>query len=171
MGVILETERLVLRSWELSDLHAAFALWSHPEVMKFVGTNLPQQNLQQTRSWLEWTIAYEKKNGFCRWAVDEKATDKLIGSCGFVYQDQEREVDLGYYILPEHWGRGYATEIASACIKFGIDGLGLQDIAATADTRHLASKRVLEKLGFEFVKIVPNGDGTFDDVFVLSKKV
>lgn len=166
---MIKTERLVLRSWALSDVEGAFSLWSDPEVMKFVGNGLPSHDRAEALSWVERAIAYEEKNGFCRWAVEDRLTGQLTGSCGFLYQDKDSEVDLGYYILREHWGKGYATEIATACLTYGFEELMLTEIVASVDTRHLRSKRVLEKLGFEFVKTVANGDGTMDDIFVISR--
>ena len=158
MAVILETNRLILRTWTLEDADAAFMLWGDPEVMRFVGSGRPHQNVDETRRWLERTIAYHEKHGFCRWAVVEKASGKLIGSCGFVYQEGDGEIDLGYYFARPFWGRGYATEVAEACLRYGFERLKMNEIVATVDIHHRASQRVLEKIGFIFKEMRRDGD-------------
>ncbi len=170
MTVLIETERLVLRSWTLSDLDGAFNLWSDPDVMRFVGNGLPQNDREEARTWLEQAIAYEEKNGFCRWAVEDRISGQLTGCCGFLYQDKDTEVDLGYYILREHWGKGYATEIAAACLNYGFEDLKFTEIVASVDVRHVRSRRILEKLGFDLVKTIANDDGTVDDIFAISRR-
>ena len=158
MAVILETNRLILRTWTLDDADAAFMLWGDPEVMRFVGSSTPHQNLNETHRWLQWAIAYQEEYGFCRWALVEKATGKIIGSCGFLSLDDGSEIDLGYYLAPPFWGQGYGTEIAEACLRYGFEKLMLREIVATVDHRHSASQRVLEKIGFIFQGRRPSRD-------------
>jgi len=168
MVVILETNRLILRTWTHEDADAAFMLWGNAEVMRFVGSSEPHKNVDATRRWLQWTIAYQEKHGFCRWAVVEMPSENIIGSCGFLFQDDESEIDLGYYLAPPFWGQGYATEAAKACLDYGFEKLKLNEIVATVDVRHLASQRVLEKIGFHF-KEIRKADDMDDKVYLAVK--
>jgi RimJ/RimL family protein N-acetyltransferase len=79
-----------------------------------------------------------------------------------MYPYKDDDVDLGYYFGRAYWGRGFATEIASACLKYGFETLKLKQVSATVDVRHEVSQHLLKKLGFEFVKIIDNDDGTVD---------
>jgi len=167
---MLETDRLVLQTWTLADADAAFRLWGDAEVMRFVGSGKPHENLDETRQWLQRTIAYQEKHGFCRWAVVEKASEKIIGSCGYLYQNGDSEIDLGYYFARPFWGQGYATEIAEACLKYGFEKLKIKEIVATVDVQHLASQRVLEKIGFKVERTRQNDDGTVDKFYVAMKR-
>jgi len=153
----------------LEDTNAVFMLWGDAEVMRFVGSGKPHKNFDESRRWLEWTIAYHDKHEFCRWAVVEKASEKVIGSCGYLYQNCNREIGLGYYFARPFWGQGYATEIAEACLKYGFEKLNIKEIVATVDVQHLASQRVLEKIGFKFEEIRQNDDGTVDKFYVSMK--
>jgi [ribosomal protein S5]-alanine N-acetyltransferase len=160
---IVETDRLQLRSWLTDDVEIVFGLWSDPLVMKFVGQ--PIGSIDDARAWLEWAIAYEKKNRFCRWPVVERASGQIVGSCGLLYQNDGSAVDLGYYFIPSRWGRGYATEISTACVRYAFEVLGVPELIATVDINNHASQRVLDKCGFKFREIVLNEDGTVDRLF------
>lgn len=164
---ILETERLLMRKWSFTDAEAVLDLWSDPLVMKYVGP--PLSNIQGARDLLEWAIAYENKHRFCRWPVVEKASDQVVGSCGLMYQNDERDIDLGYYFIPSRWGRGYATEISTACVRYAFDVLGLPELMATVDINNHASQRVLDKCGFKFREMVSNEDGTIDRLYLATK--
>ena len=144
-------------------------LWGDAEVMRFVGSGKPYGNLDEARRWLEWAIAYQEKHGFCRWAVAEKGGGKVIGSCGYLYRNGGGEIDLGYYFARPYWGRGYATEIAGACLEYGFVDLNIKEIVATVDVRHPASQRVLEKIGFKCKETRRNDDGTVDRLCVAVK--
>lgn len=167
MKYLFETERLAVRSWTLDDAHAAFRLWGDAEVMQYVGDGTPQPDVEASRRNLKWAIDYEAKHRFCRWAVVEKDSGDVIGSCGFMFQNGETDIDLGYYFARPYWDRGYATEVAAACLEYGARTLCLKTISATVDVRHIASQRVLEKLGFTYRKTVENDDGTTDKYYVI----
>jgi RimJ/RimL family protein N-acetyltransferase len=81
MGIILETNRLVLRTWALDDAASAFKIWGDAKVMQFVGK--PFENLKVARRALGSAIATQEKYAFCLWAVVEKSGEAIIGCCGF----------------------------------------------------------------------------------------
>lgn len=148
MAVILETERLRLRTWTLNDAEEGFRIWSDAEVMRYVGTGHPHRSVEETRGWLGRMIAHQEQHGFCYWAVEEKKSGQLIGSCGVTYLKDEQQIDFGYTLAQSFWGRGYATEAAGACLRYAFKNLNLPEIVAGVDSRNVASQRVLEKIGF-----------------------
>jgi RimJ/RimL family protein N-acetyltransferase len=148
MTVILETERLALRAWAHEDAEALFAICRDVQVMRHIGTGAPHQNLDETRRFLAWAVAYQKEHGFCRWAVVEKSSQTIIGSCGFVLIESIGEIELGYLFARKAWGLGFATEAAVACLSYGFEKLKFSQVIALTDPDHSASQHVLEKIGF-----------------------
>jgi RimJ/RimL family protein N-acetyltransferase len=148
MNIILETERLVLREWTLGDAQALFEICCDAEVMLYIGTGKPYKTVDEAEKFLRWAVVYQKENGFCRWAVVEKASGKIVGSCGYAYTHEMPEPELGYLFERAVWGKGFATEAARACLNYGFEKLGFREIIAITDLENTASQRVLEKIGF-----------------------
>lgn len=145
---ILETERLILRAWTLDDAPRLFEICGDAEVMKFLGTGKPYESIEQAEEFLRWATAYQKENGFCRWAVTLKENREIIGSCGFARPHGTEEIELGYLLARKFWGKGFGTEAAAACLSYGFEKLEFREIIALTDLENVASHRVLEKIGF-----------------------
>jgi ribosomal-protein-alanine N-acetyltransferase len=148
MNIILETERLVLREWSLDDAPSLFEICRDAEVMLYIGTGKPYETPAEAEKFLRWAIEYQKENGFCRWAVVEKSSGKIVGSCGFAYPRGVPEPELGYLFGRGVWGKGFATEAARAALNYGFEKSGFREIIAITDLENTASQRVLEKIGF-----------------------
>lgn len=148
MTKILETNRLILRNWTHGDAADLFEICRDDEVMKYVGTGKAYKTLQEAEDFLSWAGSYQKENGFCRWAVVEKSSGEIVGSCGFARPHGTEEIELGYLLARKHWGRGFATEAAGACLHFGFDKLNLREIIALTDLENTVSQQVLEKIRF-----------------------
>ena len=93
---------------------------------------------------------YEKNLG--RWAIHTRATNQFVGWCGLKYLPETGEIDLGYRLLPDAWGKGYATEAARNTLAYGFTKLGLKTITARAHTENMASLHVLQKIGMQYVR-------------------
>ncbi|MBC7910412.1 MAG: GNAT family N-acetyltransferase [Pyrinomonadaceae bacterium] len=148
MMKLIETGRLTLRAWTLDDAEALFEICRDAEVMLHIGTREPYRNLDDARRFLRWAADYQEQHGFSRWAVVEKASQSVIGSCGFARLESTGEIELGYLLARRVWGLGYATEAAGACLRYGFDTLKFTEVIALTDPEHTASQRVLEKIGF-----------------------
>ena len=149
----IETDRLLLRPFELDDAEALHAIWSDPTAARF-SDDVPDwprpRTVEDTLRYLEAIIARQTERGYAPWAVIEKATGRLIGDCGLFPADGVgAEIELAYGLAPDVWGRGYATEAAAACLRVGFEQLGARRIVADVDPENPASLRVLEKAGFE----------------------
>lgn len=149
MTRILETERLILRTWTLDDAQRLFEICGDAEVMKYIGTRKPYETIEQAREFLIWATDYQAENNFCRWAVLEKTSGKIIGSCGFACPHGTVEIELGYLFAKKYWRNGFATEAAKNCLNYGFDELEFEEVIAITDLENVASQKVLEKIGFK----------------------
>ena len=155
INVIIETERLLLRNFTEEDAELIYQLNLDPEVTRYTGD--PVRDMEHAREVLEKTILPQYAlYGHGRWAVYIKQGFDLIangyiGWCGLKYRPEMNEIDLGYRFMKHSWGRGYATEAAYASLRFGFERLGLKRIVGRALPGNIASLRVLEKCGMNYV--------------------
>jgi RimJ/RimL family protein N-acetyltransferase len=86
-----------------------------------------------------------------RWATHIKSNLEFIGWCGLKYRPEQNEIDIGYRFMKKFWGNGCATEAAFACIEYGFETLKMHRIIGRALPENLASLRVLEKCGMNYI--------------------
>jgi [ribosomal protein S5]-alanine N-acetyltransferase len=141
----LETPRLLLRPFTPDDAVLVHAVYSDPEVMRYVATG-PMKDLAITERLLEDYGVHQLRHGYSFWAVIERSSGTLIGDAG-LYLTPVGEVELGYTLGAAWWGRGYATEAAGRWLSVAFDELGLDEVIALAEPANVASLRVLDKLG------------------------
>jgi RimJ/RimL family protein N-acetyltransferase len=146
MNVVIETERLLLRTFTGVDTNLIYELNADPDVTRY--THDPVKDLAHASEILEKVILpqYVLYN-HGRWAVHLKPALEFLGWCGLKYRAELNEIDLGFRFKKEAWGHGYATEAAFASIKYGFGKLGLKQITGRAEIENRASWRVLEKCG------------------------
>lgn len=157
MAIILETERLLLREFAVDDINDFYVLVSDPEVVRYTGDftgsiDEAQQAIQDR------IISQYQIYGYGCYAVVYKGAGTIIGWTGLKYLKDYNEIDLGYRFLKDYWGQGFATEACRAVVEYGFQVLKLPRIVGCVDTRHKASIRVLEKIGFGFEKLTRDGD-------------
>jgi len=157
MKKILETDRLFLRKFVREDDTALFEI--------FVDGGMPQMlqtgflDIDSVRSFLNRMFELYAKNDFGLWAVIEKETGKLIGYCGvheIKLNETEDKVELAYRIYKKVWGKGLATEAATAVLTYAFAVLKLPEIVCCIAHDNDRSMRVAEKVGLVYWK-----DGTF----------
>lgn len=154
----IETARLLLRHFTLDDLPAFAVIRSNAEVMQHISTRKPQ-SVDEVRWVLQLIIRNWRDVGFDRWAVVNKADNRLLGWCGLNYLDDTEEVEIGYGIARECWGQGLIPEVAKATLRYGFEEMQLDKIVAVAFPENLASQRVMQKLGMRYKKTAPFIDG------------
>jgi RimJ/RimL family protein N-acetyltransferase len=138
----IETERLTIRPLREEDAETLHAVWSDPEVFRFLPAD-PSTSLEETRA----RMARHLDKELALWAVEERASGVLAGVCGLVpVQGTGPDIEVAYHLARRWWGRGIATEAASACVAAGLAD-GLPRVVAYAFTENAASIRVLEKAG------------------------
>jgi len=144
----LTTDRLTLRRFTLEDLDLLDRLYSDPEVMRYVGgskTRAQTEALLKTRV-LEY---YDQFPGLGMWATLERASGVCIGTHLLNHIQGETYIQVGYVLFSQYWGRGYATEMSIAILRYGFTDLGLPEIFAITDLPNRASQHVLLKSGLE----------------------
>lgn len=163
------TERLVFRWWTEADLPLAAAIWGDARVMARVGGALDPDGV---RARLLAEVATHRSRGYQYWpmfSADRPSQDPSSGSptadraggrsegdkahvgcCGLKPADEPGAVELGYYLRPEHWGRGIAREAAGAVVAYAFDRLGVVRITAGHHPENHASGKVLVGLGFAY---------------------
>ena len=152
----IETERLVLRPFKEDDLDAYHAVLANTKVSEWLGK--PEGF---SRAEVESMLKRIEKNwndGGCVWAVVPKNLGKLIGHCGLFFRPQHDGFELLYSIDHPHWGNGYITEAAKASLDYGFNTLKLEKIITFTQPHNLASRRVMEKNGFEYTKDIVHAD-------------
>lgn len=145
---IIETERLVLRPFTLHDIPASYQMNLDAEVSRYTGDGGVVSREEIERRIKEDVLGDYQKYGYGRLAVSVKGGPDFIGFAGLKYLPDLDEVDLGYRLMSAHWGNGYGTEAARACMDYGFNTLGLTSIVALVLPENAASVHVLEKLGF-----------------------
>ena len=145
---MIETERLVLRSWELRDREPFAALGRDPEVMATLG---PVLSREESDALIERLAGVEAQHGHTFWAAERRADGALIGFCGLVRGRPgtpiEGEPEIGWRLARAAWGRGYAREAAEACLSWAWANLPDGAVAAITAAVNGRSWGLMERLG------------------------
>ena len=157
----LETERLTLRPYAPEDRAQAIALFTDPEVMRYVGDGVQPEAEAARRFGRIFTHVYERA-AFDVWGIFSKRDGSYVGHAEIKPRGdggaRAGDYEIIYVLRRECWGRGLATETARRLVEYGLRDLGLERVAATVDAENHASVRILEKIGMRY-------EGEFEDEF------
>ncbi len=145
----LNSDRISLKEITWNDLEDIHNLHSFPEVDEFNTIGIPK-NVEDTKELIKPLIEGQSKTpkASYTWRIELKDSKEFIGLAGMNLScDKYKLGEIYYKLLPKYWGKGYATEISKALIKFGFDILHLHKIEAGVETGNARSIRVLEKSG------------------------
>jgi ribosomal-protein-alanine N-acetyltransferase len=145
---ILRTERLLLRELRTGDAEVIFALRSDPEVMRYVSRPLAA-SITEADEFIRNAHEGRANNDAVVWGITLHGDDRLIGTVAFwrVMKEHHR-AEIGYTLLPAHWGKGIVSEALAAILDHGFGVLKFHSVEANTDPDNSASRRVLEKAGF-----------------------
>lgn len=148
METTLKTKRLILRPWKEEDLEPFAALNADPRVRKyFPGLMTKEESDASVKVMSE----HFQKWGWGFWAVSLIETGEFIGLIGLANVTFEASfvpaVEIGWRLGFNHWGKGYATEGALACLEYGFEILKLQEIVAFTAVHNSPSRAVMERIG------------------------
>jgi ribosomal-protein-alanine N-acetyltransferase len=149
--VTLETKRLILRRFELSDADAMFNNWAKDaEVTKYL-TWPTHSDVSGSKAVIEsWLPLYENLNHYS-WVIVQKEIGEPIGSTAAVEQDDNiKMVHIGYCIGRKWWRQGYAPETLAALIRFFFKDVGVNRIESRHDPRNPNSGKVMLKCGLKY---------------------
>jgi len=151
MHIIFETPRLILRRFTEEDAPLILQLNSDPEVVKYVHERVLHSEEDAKNIIVNIILPqYEKNLG--RWAMYTKSDNEFIGWCGLKHVFERNEIDLGYRLKQDAWGKGYATEAAAHTLEYGFNTLQLPLITGKAHVENIASLKILEKIGMKFIR-------------------
>ena len=144
----LKSERLGFSHWSSRDLALAQRLWGDREVSRFLGGPFTDDYIRRR---LDREIALMRDHKVQYWPIFLLETGDHVGCGGLQpYRPEEQIYELGFHLHRAYWGRGMAEEAARAVIRFAFDSLGLKTLFAGHHPENAASRRVLEKLGFQY---------------------
>lgn len=148
---MLTTDRLEIRPFQESDLDGLFRMYGDEETMRYSGGSGGAHTREETAGSLARLMEHQDRHGFSLYALIDRERDEFVGECGMVYVEfTGPEVEVVYYIVRDHWGKGYATEATTACLAYGLDDLGMNRIIGIAWPDNPASLRVMEKSGMTY---------------------
>jgi len=160
MKLELHTDRLLLTPLAPTDVDFVLELWTDPEVVKFVCEVPTEAKLRQE---MPDAIKRGGNGGIGVWCIADRMTGEKLGetyllplpvdeedtdfSLVVMGQMPDADIEIGYFLKPAAWGRGYATEVCKRLLRFAFEDIYLNEVVATVDDDNIASKRVLEKSG------------------------
>ena len=167
----LETERTRLRQFTDDDLHDVFAGLSHPEVIKYYGVSF--DSAESTKEQLKWFRDLEENETGIWWAVCAKSDGAFLGAGGLCEMSKEhRKAEIGFWLLPDYWGRGLMTEVMPAILEYSFGTLDLHRIEGFVESENKNCKRAMSKLNFNLEGTMIDSeikDGKFISVDIYSK--
>jgi RimJ/RimL family protein N-acetyltransferase len=156
MKIFAETERLVLREILPTDVDGMFEMDSDPDVHLYVG-NEPLQTKEQAAAVIEFIRQQYIINGIGRWAVIDKKTNEFLGWAGLKLitepiNNHNNFLDLGYRFIKKYWGKGYASEAATASVAYAFTEMQANEVYAHAHSENGASNKILTRTGLTFIE-------------------
>jgi len=148
--VKLETERIILRRWELGDAQDLFDYAKDPDVTTYVGFE-PHASVEVSQKLLEdgW-VNYEDIAKY-KWAMMDKESGRVIGDISLVkVNDRHRFCEFGFSMKKEFWGKGIMTEVTARIIEFLFEEIGMHRIEIRCAPENIGSRRVIEKNGLAY---------------------
>lgn len=144
----LRTPRLLLRPWRPEDLEPFAELNADPRVMEHFPAPLDRR---ESDALAAWTAEAVERQGWGRWALEVVETGAFIGFTGLAHPTFDAHftptIEISWRLAHHAWGRGYATEAATAALTFAFDGLGVDEVVSYTATVNHRSSAVMERLG------------------------
>ncbi|KGT93898.1 guanosine monophosphate synthetase [Erwinia typographi] len=155
----LETERLRLEPFQDSHFEGLRVMDSDPGVMRYINQGIAKTP-EETRESISRVHDRWEKYGFSWWAIKEKTSEAIVGAACLQYlaNVEGAPLEIGWRLIPEHHGKGYATEAANAIITFAAERIGATYLVAVADPENISSQHVMKRLGMTYKAIEQHYD-------------
>lgn len=149
-STFLTTPRLLLRPLADADAPAVFAIFSHPEVMRY-WSSPPFTDMAQAERLVRDSQESHATSGYRQFGIVRQSDAALLGTCTFfAFHTASRRAEMGYALGRPFWGVGYMHEALTALVDYAFTALDLHRLEADIDPRNTASARTLERLGFRY---------------------
>ena len=142
------TPRLTLRAFSLLDAALFHQLLCGEDVLRYFPRQQPPP-LERVEKWIISLLRHWEQHGFGLWAVTRTADGELLGRCGLQLIPETGETEIDFLFGRPYWDQGYATEAGKASLGYGFTYLDLFAVVGIVHPENLASRHVLEKLGFQ----------------------
>ncbi len=143
----LKTERLLFRQFNDNDLENVFQGLSHPKVIPYYGVSFKTK--EETQEQMTWFADLEKNNKGIWWAICSLDNQIFYGAGGLNDMDlQHKKAEIGFWLLPQHWGNGIMKEGMNVITNFAFEKLKLKRIEGFVDHRNQNCKKAMSKLDF-----------------------
>lgn len=149
----LETERVILLPWNSEDCSGFKPIATDPRVMRYISDGVPWPD-SRIIEFVERQRRHFSEFGFCLWKLAARGQSEISGFCGIQPLDDLPGIEIGWWLAPQLWGKGLATEAARCVLADGFGRCGLNRIVAIARRENRASTRIMEKLGMLYEKDV-----------------
>lgn len=156
-NLLIETKRLIIRPYHANDLEPSYRLMQDKELYQFLEFDvLSYEEYQGLFQWLmeSYEVSHEGEFKYS-FAIILKETNQVIGWCGIgILELSKPDKEVYYLIGRDHWGKGYAFEAMVSFLEYCFESLGQRKVVAKVNPENIASKRIIEKLGFRFEHIL-----------------
>ncbi len=143
----LSTLRLQLRQIIPADQENIFQGLSHPDVIRYYGISF--DSFDDTKEQMDWFATLEKEKTGLWWAVCQASDGAFVGAGGFNdWNHEHQKAEIGFWLLPEYWGKGYMSEAMPAITQHGFDIMGIHRIEGFVEPNNGACKKALKKMGY-----------------------
>lgn len=152
MTILIETQRLIVKTPHLVDIDNWCLLLLDADVMRYIRDK--PKNRSEVLKYLERDISHQTKYGFSFGSVFIRNSNIFIGRAGMsylAYDDTQSDIEIGYSLLKEYWGQGFATELTEEFISWGFQYLNIKKLLAVANPENTKSWHVMEKVGMKYV--------------------
>ena len=167
----LQTERLLLRPMERSDFADLYDYARREDTSRYLVWT-PHPSPDYTRNYLAMIARLYRKGQFFDWAIVERQSGRMIGTCGFTKLDlQNRVGEIGYVLNPTRHGRGYATEAVMRVLEYGFFELQLNRVEGRYMVENMPSRRVMERCGLTYEGVLRQSmliKGVYRDIGICS---
>ncbi|WP_300856764.1 GNAT family N-acetyltransferase, partial [uncultured Helicobacter sp.] len=151
---VCESEHVFLRPYTQADFAALHKIVSDKQTMYAWGQGFSKK---QSQEWLDKQLAHYQQYSFGIWAIIEKQSGAIIGNAGLNHTEislkgkTQKIVEIGYLLHRDFWGKGYGSEVARMCVKYGFETLGLEEVYCLIKEDNKASIKVAKRLGMELI--------------------
>lgn len=152
------TPRLRISPLTTEDSGFIERLYNCDDFIRYIGDRQIRSLRDAELMLIQGPMASYQHRGFGLWRVALRECDTPIGVCGLIKRPSLEDIDLGYALLPEYHGRGYAREAAQAVLAWAPQALGVDRLVAITQLRNAASIRLLEGLGFRYERLAEPDD-------------
>lgn len=167
----IETDRLILRKATQHDANDILELYAHKDVVQHLPLEL-FSSLADAKEEISW---YEKiflEQTGLRWVIEDKISNKVIGTCGYLnYEADHNRIEIGYDLSPESWGKGIMTEALKAILDFAFHNMSINKVEAQITSENDSSLHLLKKLNFKHDGILREHEfekGRYIDLMIYS---